>query len=227
MNNHYPPHVQKIVNDYLERVKGHLKGMPDQDQQESVQEIKSHIYESYANDKTEDEVDRILNVLRKLGEPSKVFSEKMPDTMVKMGKSRNLPLYILSGVLIGLFGIPIGVTGIGIIFSILGAVVALVAAYFFTAVGLIAGGFFGMVVSIIRIADPAFLDQFLERLNIEIMHPFYFSSPVTEGIIGLIASMLIGVVGVLMLIFGKYIFRGMRFLYNVSLEKIKDFRKKK
>lgn len=227
MNNHYPEHVQKIVNDYLERLKEHLKGMPEQDQVESVREIESHIYESYNNEKAENELDRILNVLRKLGEPSKVFSEKMPDKVVKMGKARHMPLYILSGVLIGLVGIPIGITGIGVLFSILGAVVALIAAYFLTAIGLIISGFFGMVVSIIRLADPVFLDQFLDKWNIVLMHPLYFSSPVAEGIAGLFISMLVGAVGVLMLIFGKYIFRGIRFLYNVSVEKIRDFRKKR
>ncbi len=227
MNHHYPDTVQKIVNDYLGRVKDHLKGMPEKDREESVREIESHIYESYVNDTAPDEVDRILNVLGKLGEPSKVFADKIPGTVVKMGKSRNLPLYILAGVLIGLFGLPIGVGGIGLLFGLAGGVLALIFAYFVTAGSFIIAGLAGMVVSIIRIVDPAYLDQIVEFTGVEVTHMLYFSSPVAEGIIGLFASMMLGAVGVLLLIFGRYIFRGIGFLFNMIVEKIKDFRRKR
>ncbi len=227
MKHHYPDTVQKIVNDYLGRVKVHLKGMPEKDQEESVREIESHIYESYSNDAAPDEVERILNVLGKLGEPSRVFSDKVSGKVVTMGKNRNLPLYILAGVLIGLFGLPIGIGGIGVLFGIIGAVLAMVLAYFLTAGSFIIAGLAGMAVSIIRIADPIYLDQVAEVLGVEVTHAFYFSSPVAEGILGLFASMMIGAVGVLLLIFGRYIFRGINFLFNMTVERVKDFRRKR
>lgn len=227
MNHHYPETVQKIVNDYLGRVKQYLRGMPEKDRDESVREIESHIFESYSNDATPDEVNRILNVLGKLGEPSRVFADKMPGNVVNMGKKRNLPLYILAGVLIGLFGLPIGVGGIGVLFGLIGAVLALTLAYFVTAGSFIIAGLAGMVVSIIRIVDPVYLDQVAEFINIEVANTLYFSSPVAEGILGLFASMMLGAVGVLLLIFGRYIFRGISFLFNMTVEKIKDFRRKR
>lgn len=227
MNHHYPDTVQKIVNDYLGRVKQHLKGMPDNDRDESVREIESHIYESYMSDSTADEVERILNVLRKFGEPSKVFSDKIPAQVVNMGKKRNLPLYILAGVLIGLFGLPIGVGGISALFGLAGAVLALILAYFITAGSFIVAGLAGMVVSIIRIVDPVYLDHIVEFFGGEVANNFYFSSPVAEGIVGLFVSMMVGAVGVLLLIFGRYIFRGIHFLFNMTVEKIKDFRRKR
>ena len=146
--------------------------------------------------------------------------------MVKKGKEKNLPLYILSGILIGLFGIPLGISGIAIIISIIGAVFAMIVAYFATAISLVVAGFVGSVISIIRIFDPAFLDQFLDYINVETVS-FYFESPLTEGILGLIASLIIAGIGVLLLLLGRYIFRGLKFMTNVSIEKLKNFKKKK
>ena len=51
-NNNYPANVEKIVDDYVERLKQNLKGLPETDRQEFVKEMQSHIYESYINDST-------------------------------------------------------------------------------------------------------------------------------------------------------------------------------
>ena len=226
MGNNYPDSVEKIVNNYIRQLKGYLKGLPEKDQDEFVKEIESHIYESYVNEKSKDEIERILNVLEKLGEPAKVFSEKMPDAMVKKGKDKNLPLYILSGVLIALFGIPIGVGGIAVLFSIIGTVFSLIVAYFATAISLIVAGFAGAVISIIRLINPEFLDQFIDIIHIP-SGWFYFSNPTVEGIVGLLVSLLIAGIGILLLFLGKYIFRGIKFLTNMTIQKIKDFKKKR
>ena len=143
MNNNYPESVEKIVNDYLSRLKEHLNGLPEKDQAEFIKEIASHIYESYTGEECEDGVERILSVLKKLGEPSTVFSQKIPAKMVHKGKEKNLPLYILSGVLIGLFGIPLGISGIAIVISMIGTIFALLVAYFATAISLVVAGFLG------------------------------------------------------------------------------------
>lgn len=225
MNNNYPKSVEKIVNNYIDKLKEHMKGLPEEDKDDFVKEIQSHIYESYMNEKSEDEIDRIFNVLNKLGEPSEVFSKKMPDRIVKKGKEKNLPLYILSGILIGLFGIPLGITGIAMLISIIGTVFALIVAYFATAISLIVAGFVGTVVSIIRIFNPEFLDQFMRFIEIESVS-YYFGSPLTEGILGIIVSLIVAGIGVVLLLLGRYIFRGLKFLTNVSVEKLKNFKKK-
>ena len=56
----------------------------------------------------EDDVGRILAVLRNLGEPAEVVADRLPDAMVRSGATRNLPLYIMGGILIAMFGIPLG-----------------------------------------------------------------------------------------------------------------------
>jgi uncharacterized membrane protein len=208
----------------MHQLKGHLKGVPEQDQEDFIKEIESHIYESYQNEKGKDEVERILNVLEKLGEPEKVFSEKMPDAMVKKGKDKNLPLYIISGVLIALFGLPIGIGGIAVLISIIGTVFSLIVAYFATAISFIVGGFAGAIISIIHIINPEFLDQFIDTFHFG--PRFYFSNPTVEGIVGLLVSLILAGIGILLLFLGKYIFRGIRFLTNMTIQKVKDFRKK-
>jgi len=225
MNNNYPESVEKIVNDYLSRLKEHLNGLPEKDQAEFIKEIASHIYESYTSEECEDGVERILSVLKKLGEPSTVFSQKIPAKMVHKGKEKNLPLYILSGVLIGLFGIPLGISGIAIVISMIGTIFALLVAYFATAISLVVAGFLGIVASIIRLIDPVFFDQFFHWFDWN-DSPFYFSSPVAEGILGIGISLIIAGIGVAMFFFGKYIFRGLKFFTNLIIDKLKNFRKK-
>jgi len=225
MGNNYPDSVERIVNNYVRQLKGHLKGIPEQDQEDFIKEIESHIYESFTNEKGKDEIERILNVLEKLGEPAQVFSEKMPDAMVKKGKDKNLPLYILSGVLIALFGLPIGIGGIAVLLSIIGTVFSLIVAYFATAVSLIVAGFAGAVVSIIHLVNPEFWDQFTDIFEFG-SRVIYFSNPTVEGIVGLLVSLIIAGIGILLLFLGKYIFRGVKFLSNMTIQKIKDFKKK-
>ncbi len=225
-HNNYPGPVEKIVSDYLERLAKHLKGLPQKNKEEFVKEMQSHIYESYMNDTTEDEIDRILNVLKKLGEPSELFSKKMPNALVKMGKDKKMPLYILSGILIGLFGIPLGIGGVAVLISIIGTVFSLIIAYFATAISLVVAGFAGLVISIVRIVDPGFLEQFFDISGIEGISR-YFSSPLAEGIIGIFVSVIIAGIGILLLFLGKYILRGLRFSTNLIIDKVKNFRKKR
>ena len=69
MTNELNEQVRKIVENYLGRLRRHLKGLPEGDSEELVREIYSHIYDSYSENATEDEVERILDVLDRLGEP--------------------------------------------------------------------------------------------------------------------------------------------------------------
>lgn len=74
MSNEFSETVDKIVENYLSRFNLRLKSFPKQDRDELVKEIHSHIYESFSNDPTENEVERIFNVLDKLGEPDDVIA---------------------------------------------------------------------------------------------------------------------------------------------------------
>ncbi len=219
MKTNYPEPVEKIVNNYLERLEEYLRGLPGSDKEEFIKEIESHIYESYQNDATEDEIDRILVVLKKLGEPGDVYAKRAPEAIVKMGSDRKRPLYILGAILIAFFALPLGMGAVGVIIGIIGAIFGLLAAYFVTAASFVLAGFLGIIFSIIKIAHPEFLDEAIIKLGGQVSH---FLHPTLEGILGLIACLILTGLGVLMLYFGRNIFKGLKFLWNISVAKVKE-----
>jgi hypothetical protein len=116
----------------LERVKSQLGLVPIREQNEFLREIESHLYEAYQQTPGDDDVARILAVLRNLGEPAEVVSDRLPGTMVRSGTKRNLPLYVVGGILIALFGIPLGFGGLGVLVGILGGLAGMLVAFYAT-----------------------------------------------------------------------------------------------
>jgi len=223
MANDFSEPVAKIVENYLMRLKQHLRGLPEKDQQELIKEIHSHIYESFREDSTENEVDRILKVLDKLGEPADVISSRMSPAMVQMGKKKKLPLYILAGVAIALFGVPLGLSGISILLALFITILALLASYYLIAGSLLVCGWIGMIVSILVLINPSLLDG----LGPYVQFPSLSSDLTLNAILSLVVSAILSIVGIVLLWLGKYAIRGIKFLFNLTLEKIRGFRKRR
>jgi len=219
MANNLSEPVEKIVNNFLKRLKSHLKGLPEQDQEELIKEIHSHIYESFINDKTENEIDRILNVLNKLGEPTDVISSRMSDAMVSMGKKKKLPLYILAGILIALFGLPVGIGGIAVLFAIVVTIVVLILSYYIMAFSLVISGWLGMIASLIRLIDPNFLVEYIH------IYP-QISDPRIAAVVGFVSSIVIAAGGIGMFWLGKHMMKGIKFLFNITIERAKESRRR-
>ena len=214
MTNDFGEQVEKIVDNYTRRLKNHLKGFPEKDKDELVKEIHSHIYESYKSDPTEDEIERILNVLEKLGEPSEVASTRMSESMVDMGKKKNL-----AGVLIGLFGIPLGAGGVALIVGLLVTVGALIFSYYATAITMVVAGWIGFIASLLQLLNPDILPEYIHIYDDIIV------DPLLAGTAGLITSVLIALLGLGMLWLGKYMMRGIKFVFSASLGKIRGIGK--
>lgn len=217
MKNELTGPVDKIIQNYLNRLKRHLKGLPENDQEELLKEIHSHIYESYINDPTESEVERIFNVLDRLGEPAEVASSRMSNAIVTMGKKKKLPFLILSGLLIGLIGVPLGIGGAAALFGLLSSVLVLILSFYILAFSLLFTGWIGVIVSIARLINPYFLDPYIQ------MYPL-LPDPVANAIVYILASLLIAALGIGMLLLGRYLMRGLRFLVYVTFEKIRGLR---
>jgi uncharacterized membrane protein len=221
MNNHFPPPAEKIVADYLEKLAAQLKGMNEKDRQEILAEIRSHIYESFSNDSEGDEIDRALRALKRLGEPSEVVSSRVGASVTQLGRQKKSLLYILAGVLIVLFAAPLGMGGLGLVVGLLAGLAALLIGYFATAVAFVVSGFACALVGLVAIISP---DIFLEinRWSGEAVFQFgpFQNHPQVAGVLTLIFSLMLAALGLLMLWSGKHIWRGLRFLFRLVMDKI-------
>ncbi len=226
MGNKYPENVEKIVEDYLSRVRSNMKGVPDIDKDDFIKEIDSHIYESYSDEKNGDEVGKILKVLKKFGEPADVFTKSAPKTMYKIGKEKNIPLYILIGALIAIFGLPLGFGGLGVILGILGVLLGIVASYYAVAIGFTFGGLAGIFASIIHIIDPDFFVSLTGDADIIRVGFLHISNPTLEGILGIFVSFILTALGIFLLFMSKYIFRGLKTIWELSSKKLKEILKR-
>jgi uncharacterized membrane protein len=220
MANGFSGPVAQIVDNYLEKLKKGLKGIPAKDQEELIKEIHSHIYESYRSDPTPDEVARVLKVLDKLGEPASVISARMPEAMVTLGKKKKLPFLILAGLLIAFFGLPLGMSGIGLVAGIIIAILGLVLAFYVLAFSMILTGWLAAVVLIIRLVVPGFLDPYMD------IYPLV-PDPTFNLVIYILGALLISAIGFGLLWIGSRMMRGIRFVFRFLFGKIKNWRNRR
>jgi uncharacterized membrane protein len=220
MANELNEQVQKIVENYLGRLRRHLRGLPDRDSEELVREIYSHIYDSYNEDATEDDIERVLNVLDRLGEPSEVVSERLSGSMKSMGRKRNLPFLILAGFLIGVFGLPLGVGGLVVLIGLGITLAALIFSYYVAAGAFVLAGWLTIIVTTVRLFYPGFLAAHIQLLD-QVLDPA-LAVPLNYGV-GAFALLL----GAGMIWQGRHILRGARYLYGLPGESIRYLRRKK
>ena len=219
MSNGFSGPAAQIVDNYLERLRKGLKGIPAKDQDELVKEINSHIYEAFRQDPTPDEVTRVLKVLDKLGEPADVISTRMPEAMVAVGKKRKLPFLILSGLLIAFFGVPLGLGGLAAAVGLIIGVLALVVAFYIVAFSTILTGWLGAALMVVRLFSPSFLDPYVN------IYPLV-ADPTLNTAIYIIGALLIAAVGMGLLWLGSRMMRGIRFVFRLLVGKIRTWRRK-
>ncbi len=225
--NNYPVAVGKIVDDYLERVKSQLRLVPAREQEDFLREIQSHVYEAYQQAPGDDDVARILVVLRKLGEPAEVVSDRLPAAMVRSGTKRSLPLYVVGGILIALFGIPLGFGGVGVLVGLLTALFGILVAYYAVAGSILLVGALTMLLGLTRIFLPGLWYQLLMAGFIQINGlPAEFLdrlSPPDQGLVMILCASPFIAGGLGMLWLGRYFLRGLRFLFSLAFEWVRRF----
>lgn len=212
--------AKKIVDNYLDRLRSHLKGLPDKDREELVKEVYSHIYESYSHDSTDDEVERIFNVLNRLGEPHEVVASRVSSSMMGKGKKQKLPFYILAGALIGLVGVPLGLGVMSLLLGLAITLLSLVLCYYVTAITFVLAGWGTMVVSIIRLFKEDFLIDYIHGME------QFFAYPTGE-ILSILISLVVLALGMIMLWASKNVLRGTKFLIFLPFDKIKEARERR
>src|SRR5580658_2312408 len=224
--NGYPEAVAKIANDYLERVRLQLRLVPAREQDEFLREIQSHLYEAYNETAGDDDVARILAVLRNLGEPAEVVSDRLPKAMMRSGTRRSLPLYVLAGITIALFGIPLGIGGAGVLVGLLIALLGVAFAYCVVTASFFLVGAVLMSMGVIRVVLPELWDKLMMLGVIQINGPaefFNHLSPTGQAFFMLVfASAFVGT-GLGLLRLGKYLLRGLRFLLSLIFDGARRF----
>jgi uncharacterized membrane protein len=220
---HYPEVVEKIVQDYLQRVAIQLKRFPNSDQKEVLKELGSHIYESYCAESDSEPVGRTLEVLRKLGEPADVVAEKLRESWLNVRRLKNFPLSVLGGIVVGMFGLPLGFAGVAMLLGGLGAMLGLVAAFFATATLLLVTGVMGMGLGLLRMFNPDLWDHLVAQGFIQfhgrIGQFFDLLSPATQGGLLVFLFMAVAAAGLGMLWLSKRLLKGLRFLFDLMLDR--------
>ena len=220
--NDYPEVVAKIANDYLERLKSKLRLVPAREQDEFLKEIRSHLYEAYQETPGADDVGRILAVLRNLGEPAEVVSDRLPGAMVRSGTKRSLPLYIVGGILIALFGIPLGFGGVGVLVGLLAALAGLVVAFYATAGAILLVGAILTLLGMTRIYWPELWNRLVMlgviQMKGSLAEFLDQMSPVDQGFAMILFAAVFVVCGLGMLWLGRYLLRGLRFLFSLVFD---------
>ena len=227
----YPEAVEKIVQDYLQRVSIQLRRFPNSDREEVLKELGSHIYESYCAESDSEPVGRILNVLRKLGEPADVVAEKLQESLLSLKRLKKVPLSVLGGIVVGMFGLPLGFAGVAVLLGALGAMLGLVAAFFATATLLLVTGVVGMGLGLLRMLNPDLWDQLVAQGFIQVdgrVGQFFdLLSPAAQGGLLVFVFMAVAAAGLGMLWLSKRILRGLRFIFDLMLDRARTLFKRR
>jgi uncharacterized membrane protein len=220
MTHDFSDQVGKIVESYLDRLRNHLRGLPEPDREELAREIYSHIYESYSADSTGDDIQRISGVLDRLGKPSQVVATRLSGTMKRMGKKRNRPFLILAGIILGIFGLPLGAGALALLIGLGAVLAALILVYYMTAGILVFGGWITIVITTVRLFSPGFLSQYVHNLG-------QFLPPPLGMILNLVVGTVFVAMGMGMFWLGRNIPSGARFLFGQAGEAFRNLRRRK
>lgn len=225
--NSYPEAVAMIVNDYLERTKSLLRIVPLRERAEFLAEIESHLYEAYQHGPEESDTARILAVLRNLGEPAEVVSDRLPRMMERSGTKRNLPLYVVGGMIIALFGIPLGFGGFGVLLGLLAALAGIVVAFYATVGSFVLVGGLLTLVGLTRMLLPQLFDKLvvlgfvhIDASTADFLDHFSRSE---QNLMVILFGCAWLAAGLGMLRAGRYLLRGLRFLFALFFDWMRRF----
>jgi uncharacterized membrane protein len=220
--NTYSETVAKIANDYLSRVGGQLRLVPARERDEFLRELESHIYEAYQHAPGDDDVARILLVLRNLGEPAEVVADRLPESMVRSGTRRSLPMHILTGILLGLFGVPLGVGGVGVLLGVFAAVASAVLAYIVLMGSMFLTSGIFVVVGLARAYMPGVWDRLVANGYIRfdgIVGAFMAHQTASgQALFLFLFAAIFAAIGWWLWRAGKHLMRGLRFFTNLVFD---------
>ncbi len=104
---------QRIYEDYIRRIENNISALSEQDRNEVMMELNSHIYEGTAGCKEADETEVLLDVIGKLGVPEEFLKPLVAEKKLKQAVTTFNPgavfqairLNIKNGVIYSVFGL--------------------------------------------------------------------------------------------------------------------------
>lgn len=97
------PTAQKIYDDYLKRVGRCISILSENDRQEMLMEINSHIYEATHTATAEAEIDTLMDTLEKLGAPEEVLQPVVAQKKVQQATRTFNPKHIAQALYLNIF----------------------------------------------------------------------------------------------------------------------------
>jgi hypothetical protein len=99
--------TDRLVDDYLERLRRELSGLPRDRRRELADEIAAHIAEGRAELASENEAE-IRNLLERLGDPAEIAAEERARRGIELRRAGPVEIVALVGLLVGGFFAVVG-----------------------------------------------------------------------------------------------------------------------
>lgn len=211
--NTYSETVARIADDYLDRVREHLHAAPPAERTDFLRELHSHIYEAYTAAPHADEVARILAVLRNLGEPAEVASER---TGVPKVAAARIPFAV--AIVASVFAIPLALAGTA-------ALTAAILAYCAAIGWVFAAGAAFMLLTLIRMYQPqlwaGMLNAALRKMHDLPASVIESIDPATQALVLILLASALIAVGVILFRGGMRMLARLRALRKPAFQAIR------
>ncbi|HEA30475.1 MAG TPA: DUF1700 domain-containing protein [Leeuwenhoekiella sp.] len=86
--------AQKIYDSYIKRLEKTAKPLLREDREDVLMEFNSHIYEGMKRNPDENEADRLLDILEKLGEPEEVLKPLIAEKKLEQATNTFNPIHV-------------------------------------------------------------------------------------------------------------------------------------
>ena len=93
---------RRIYEDYVKRINLTTKSLSKEGQNEILMELNSHIYEGLQQNKNQNEIDRLLDVLEKLGAPEETLRLLIADKKMEQATRTFNPLHMFRALALNL-----------------------------------------------------------------------------------------------------------------------------
>jgi hypothetical protein len=93
---------KRVYDNYMNRIQKTVRSLPKIDQKEVLLEFNSHIYEGLARKNQESEIDRLLDVIDKLGDPEEVLQPLIADKKLEQATRTFNPVHLFKALILNI-----------------------------------------------------------------------------------------------------------------------------